>query len=108
MGRKFGEWTESYGSQATKRKIYVGKVTNFFTKLSVAEIKMETHDLSVGEEFRIIGPTTGVYEDLIPEIRVDMKNVDKTIKGDDCSVPVKELVRRGDKVYKIVVKKNNT
>lgn len=104
MGRKFGEWTESYGSQATKRKIYVGKVTNFFTKLSVAEIKMETHDLNVGEEFRIIGPTTGVYEDLVPEIRVDMKNVEKTIKGDDCSIPVKELVRRGDKVYKIVEK----
>ncbi|MCD4698715.1 MAG: U32 family peptidase [Bacteroidales bacterium] len=102
MGRKLGEWTERYGSQATKRKIYVGKVTNFFTKLNVAEIKMETRDLNVGDEFRIIGPTTGVYEDKIPEIRVDLQNVEKTVKGDDCSIPVKELVRRGDKVYKVI------
>ena len=102
MGRKLGEWTERYGSQATKRKIYVGKVTNFFTKLNVAEIKMETHDLNVGDEFRIIGPTTGVYEDNIREIRVDLQNVEKTVKGDDCSIPVKELVRRGDKVYKVI------
>jgi len=102
MGRKLGEWTERYGSQATKRKIYVGKIANFFTKLNVAEIKMETQDLNVGDEIRIIGPTTGVYEDIIPEIRVDLKKVEKTVKGDDCSVPVKELVRRGDKVYKVI------
>jgi putative protease len=102
LGREMGEWTEQYGSRATKRKIYVGKVTNFFKKLNVAEIKMETHDLSVGEEYIIIGDTTGVYEDIISEIRVDLKKVEKTTKGDDCSIPVKELVRRGDKVYKIV------
>lgn len=105
MGKKLGEWTERYGSQATKRKVYVGKVTNFFTKLNVAEIKIETHDMNVGDEFRIIGPTTGVYEDFIPEIRVDLKNVEKTVKGDVCSIPVKELVRRGDKVYKVVTVK---
>ena len=102
LGRKMGEWTEKYGSLATKRKVYVGKVTNYFSKLNVAEIRMETHDLSIGDEIKIMGPTTGVYEDFVPEIRVDLKPVEKTVKGDDCSVPVKELVRRGDKVYKIV------
>ena len=102
LGREMGEWTEEYGSRATKKKIYVGKVTNYFKNINVVEIKMETHDLSVGEEFRIIGDTTGVYEDIIPEIRVDMKSVEKTTKGDDCSIRVKEHVRRGDKVYKIV------
>jgi putative protease len=102
MGKKFGEWTEKYGSQATKRKVYVGKVTNFYKKIGVAEIKMETQDLSIGEEYKIIGDTTGVYEDLVPEIRVDEKKVEKTAKGDVCSIPVKELVRRGDKVYKVV------
>jgi putative protease len=102
MGKKFGEWTGQYGSQATKRKVYVGKVTNFYKKIGVAEIKMETQDLSVGEEYKIIGDTTGVYEDSVPEIRVDEKNVEKTAKGDVCSIPVKELVRRGDKVYKVV------
>jgi len=102
LGRKTGEWTERYGSQATKRKVYVGKINNYFAKLKVAEIKMETQDLNVGDEIKIIGPTTGVYEDHIQEIRVDLKNVEQTLKGDDCSIPVKELVRRGDKVYKVI------
>jgi putative protease len=107
LGRKVGEWTEKYGSRATKRKVYVGKVTNYFTRLKVAEIKMETQQLELGNEIRIIGPTTGVYEDVVPEIRVDLKPVKKTKKGDDCSIPVKELVRRGDKVYKVVDSENN-
>jgi len=106
LGRKLGEWTEKYGSLATKKKIYVGKINNYFSKLKVAEVKMETQDLSVGDEIKIIGPTTGVYEGHIPEIRVDLKNVDQTIKGEFCSIPVKELVRRGDKVYKVVEVKN--
>lgn len=102
LGRKTGEWTERYGSQATKRKVYVGKINNYFAKLKVAEIKMETQSLKIGDEIKIIGPTTGVYEDQIQEIRVDLKNVEQTIKGDDCSIPVKALVRRGDKVYKVI------
>jgi len=102
LGRKMGEWTEKYGSQATKHKIYVGKINNYFSKLNVAEIKMETHDLRLGDEIKIIGPTTGVYEDHVSEIRVDLKNVKQTVKGEECSIPVKELVRRGDKVYKVV------
>jgi len=102
LGRKLGEWTEKYGSLATKKKIYVGKINNYFSKLKVAEVKMETQDLSVGNKIKIIGPTTGVYEDHVSEIRVDLKNVNHTVKGEFCSFPVKELVRRGDKVYKVV------
>ena len=102
LGRKMGEWAEQYGSLATKRKVYIGKVTNFFTKLNVAEIKMETHDLAIGDEIKIIGSTTGVYEDVIKEIRVDLEKVERTEKGEDFSIPVREVVRRGDKVYKVV------
>ncbi len=102
LGRKTGEWTQVYGSQATKTKLYVGQITNYFSKLGVAEIRMETHDLNVGDEIMIIGPTTGVYEDTIEEIRVDLKPVQQTVKGEACSLPVKSLVRRGDKVYKMV------
>lgn len=103
LGRKTGEWTQVYGSQATKTKLYVGQITNYFSKLGVAEIRMETHDLNVGDEIMIIGPTTGVYEDTIEEIRVDLKPVQQTVKGEACSLPVKSLVRRGDKVYKMVM-----
>jgi len=102
LGRKTGEWTKQYGSQATKTKLYVGQVTNYFSKIGVAEIRMETHDLNVGDEIMIIGPTTGVYEDVITEIRVDLKPVSQTVKGEACSIMTKELVRRGDKVYKMV------
>ncbi|MGE4541349.1 MAG: peptidase U32 family protein [Bacteroidales bacterium] len=106
LGRKIGEWTESYGSQATKRKVYVGLVTNYFTKIGVAEIKMETHSMSLKDEILIIGPTTGVVEELLTEIRVELQQVEQTKKGDLCSIPVNTLVRRGDKVYKLVETKS--
>lgn len=75
LGRKMGEWTRRYGSQATKTKIYVGIVTNYFAKIGVAEVKMETNELSVNDDIMIIGPTTGVYEDVVREIRVDLEPV---------------------------------
>ena len=102
LGRKTGEWTEEYGSQATQRKVYVGLVSNYFTKIGVAEIKMETQQLETGDQFLIIGPTTGVCEGTVTEIRVDLQSVTKTVKGELCSIVVDELVRRGDKVYKLV------
>ena len=102
LGRKTGEWTEDYGNQATVRKMYVGKITNYYSNIGVAEIKIETNSIALDDEIKIIGPTTGVYEDVISEIRVDLKTVDEAGKGDICSIRVKELVRRGDKLYKIV------
>lgn len=102
MGRKFGEWTEDYGNQATQRKMYIGKITNFYSKLSVAEIKIETHDLSVGDEIKILGETTGVYEAIVDEIRLDLEPVQKVVKGEICSIKTNDLIRRGDKLYKVV------
>jgi len=103
LGRKMGEWAEQHGSVATTTKEYVGKVTNYFKKLKVAEIKIESGKLSKGEKIYIQGPTTGVVEITVPEIRVDLKEVKKTVKGEACSIPVDVLLRRADKVYKIVV-----
>ena len=102
MGRKMGEWTDVYGNQATERKLYVGKVTNYFSKIGVAEIKVEAQDLLLDEEIKIIGPTTGVYEGKAGEIRLDLEPVLKAPKGSVCSIPVSQQVRRGDKLYKIV------
>jgi U32 family peptidase len=87
---------------ATHKKVYVGKVTNYFTKLGVAEIKMETGELSVDDDIYITGPTTGVLEMKPGEIRVDLKPVSATRKGEMCSIKTSELVRRGDKVYKVI------
>ena len=102
LGRKIGEWSGRYGSMATRTKQRVGKITNYFSKLSVAEIWMEENSLAVGDEILIIGATTGVYEDKVSEIRMDLVPVDKVEKGVACSIPVKSLVRRGDQVFKWV------
>ena len=102
LGRTMGEWSKRYGSQATRYKQRVGKITNYFSKLSVAEVCIEEGDLSVGDDILIIGTTTGVYEDNLSEIRLDLKPVEKVEKGALCSIPVKELVRRGDQIFKWV------
>ncbi len=102
LGQKLGEWSKNYGSRATKKKIYIGKGMNYFPKIKVAEFLMETQDLSVGDEILITGPTTGVVQIKVEEIRVDLKKVEKTVKGDRCSMPVNVKIRRSDKLYKIV------
>ena len=102
LGRKLGEWTQRYGSQAKTVKIYVGKINNYFAKIGVAEIKLESGDLSIGDKILVIGPTTGIYETQLNEIRVNLKNTRQALKGEDCSVPATEVLRRNDKVYKVV------
>ncbi|MBO4657266.1 MAG: U32 family peptidase [Bacteroidales bacterium] len=99
LGAKMGQWSEVYGNRATRRKTYVGKITNYFEKIGVAEILMETGSISVGDTIVISGPTTGVYEGVVPEIRVDLKPVEKTVKGELCSIPVPQKLRRSDKVF---------
>lgn len=104
LGQKVGEWSKKYGSKATTTKIFIGTVTNYFKNLGVAEIRMESGELNLNDEIYIIGPTTGVYEGIASEIRVDLKPVDKTIKGELFSMPTTSLVRRNDKLY--LIKKN--
>jgi putative protease len=100
LGQKLGEWNEGYGSAATKRKVYLGKVTNYFTRLNVAEIKLENGDLEEGDTVLISGPTTGVIEYKVGEIRVDLKVTSRALKGESCSIPVTDFLRRSDKIYK--------
>jgi putative protease len=101
LGQKLGEWSANYGSEATKRKIYIGKGTNYFPKIGVAEFLLETRDLKVGDEILITGPTTGVIEMTVPELRLDLKPVDMVQKGDCFSMPVGVKIRRSDKLYKL-------
>ena len=100
LGQRLGEWSHTYGSEATRKKVYVGKCTNYFSRLKVGEFLMETGDLSVNDEILITGPTTGLIQTTMSELRVDLQAVDSTQKGDLFSMPVGELVRRGDKLYK--------
>jgi len=102
LGKRLGEWNHRYGSGATKRKIYLGKITNYFSRIQIAEFKIETGFLNVNDEILIIGPTTGVIQSRVKEIRINLKNVTKTKKGEVCSIPVSDIVRRSDKLYKLV------
>jgi U32 family peptidase len=99
LGQKMGEWNTNYGSSATKRKIYLGKITNYFTKLNVAEIRLENGDLNKGDKILVTGPTTGVVEYIVDEIRVELKVTEKANKGELCSIRTPDYLRRSDKVY---------
>jgi putative protease len=97
-----GEWSDRHGSQATRTKVYVGKVMNYYAKSGIAEIKVEAQPISVGEDMLILGPTTGVHNEIVREIRVDEKSVEKTVRGDLCTIPVSAQLRLADKLYKWV------
>ncbi len=99
QGAKLGEWSEVYGSHATRKKVYCGKVTNWFDKIGVAEIAVEAAPLKAGAEAMIIGATTGCHEFVADDIRVNYGNVDVAEKGVRCSVATGGKVHRGDKLY---------
>ena len=88
QGARLGEWSEIYGSKAARKKAYCGKITNWFGKLGVAEILVESYSLKVGDKILIIGPTSGCVEYTVPEIRVDLKPVPEASKGVFCSIPI--------------------
>lgn len=100
-GRPVAEHSAHYGSAATRRKVYVGKVTNFFKKLSVAEVLVEAAPLRRGEEIFFMGPTTGVAEQQLDELHgPDGSPVDGVSQGELCAIRTPGLVRRGDQLYK--------
>ena len=104
QGASLGEWSNVYGSQATRRKVYCGKVSNWFDRIGVAEITVEATDLHLGDEIMVIGATSGVTQLTVEDMRLDMSPCELAPKGSRCSVripagPGGEHVRRGDKVF---------
>ncbi|MCQ2157994.1 MAG: U32 family peptidase [Bacteroidales bacterium] len=99
QGAYLGQWSEVYGSQATRKKVYCGKVTNWFDRIGVAEISVESVALRKGAEVMAIGATTGVAEFRVEDIRVNLEPAEVAEKGVRCSVAVPEKLRRGDKIY---------
>ncbi len=103
LGQRLGEWSKVYGSDATKTKVFLGKVRNYYSNIGVAELKIETgEELFKNDEIVFLGPTTGVVEQKAEEIRENLQEVNKVSKGQIFSLKTKELVRRGDKLYKLV------
>ncbi|WP_373816199.1 U32 family peptidase, partial [Porphyromonas loveana] len=93
LGQRLGEWTHRYGSAATRQKVYVGKGIKYFSRLGVAEFEIEAGELHKGDEIVITGPTTGAFIQQVEEIRYELESVDKAVKGQRISIPVREKVR---------------
>ena len=102
QGQTMGEWSKSYGSQATEKKVLIGKVTKYFSRLNVAEIAVEASDFKIGDKLLITGNTTGVMYVTASEIHDDNGPVDHAPQHERVSVPVKGKVRPNDKVFKLV------
>ncbi|MBR2399524.1 MAG: U32 family peptidase, partial [Alistipes sp.] len=101
-GRPMAELCNRYGSAATQRKVYVGKVTNFFKKISVAEVLVEAAPLNRGEDILWIGETTGVVEQKAEGLMLKEQIVEHIPQGVYFSMKVDRVLRRGDKLYKMM------
>jgi len=101
LGQRLGEWSHVYGSKATRKKIYAGKATNYYSKIGVAEFVIENGRLREGDEVLIIGPSTGVIRMRLGEIRNDSGRTGEVKSGDNCAFKVESEVRRSDKLYRL-------
>ena len=105
LGQKLGEWSNSSGSHATQKKVYIGKGVHFYPKAQIGEFIIEAYDVSVGDTILITGPTTGVKEFQLKEMLVNDKALEKGTKGDAITIPLEFRIRPSDKLYKIVENK---
>jgi len=101
LGQKLGAWSDVYGSRSTQKKEYVAKAVNYFTRIGVADFLCEAGSLRKGDRVLIMGPTTGVVEHILDEIRVDLITVKETVSGERFSIRVPRKIRRADKLYKL-------
>jgi len=102
LGRKMGEWSNEYGSKATKRKIYIGKGLNYFKNAAAAEFLVEAQTLFKGDEIIITGPVTGLIQTIVDEIRVGNISKDMVKKGEIFSIPLNTKIQASDRLYKLV------
>lgn len=102
LGQKLGEWSKDPGSNATQKKVYIGKGMHYFPKSSVAEFKIEAYDVKIGDKILITGPSTGVQELVLEDMMVNDSKLEKATKGDSLTLKVPFRVRLSDKMYKLV------
>ena len=102
LGQKLGEWSNTSGSQATQKKVYVGKGMHYFPKAGIAEFKIEAYDIKKGDKILVTGPSTGAQEFDLEDMFVNDMAAEKATKGDSCTIKLPFRVRLSDKLYKIV------
>lgn len=102
LGQKLGEWSDTSGSNATQKKVYVGKGVHYFPKANISEFKIEAYDIKKGDKILITGPSTGAQELILEDFLVNDAASDKATKGDSCTFKTPFRIRLSDKMYKIV------
>ena len=102
LGRKIGEWNDSYGSKATEKKLFLGKGLKYYGKMKVGEFKIESHSLKIGDQILITGPNIGAHKTTIKEMRVDNVSVNNVAKGDSFTIQLDEIIKPSTKLYKII------
>ena len=102
LGQELGEWTDTSGSSASQKKVYLGKGVNYFPKINIAHFKIESLELSVGDRVLVTGPSTGAVETTVASLKVEDHLVESAVKGDECTFPMDHKIRSSDKLYKIV------
>ena len=108
QGQRLGEWNKSYGSNATERKVYVGRATKFYSRLSVGEFAVEATTFKLGDKLLVTGPTTGVMYLTATEIHdQDGQPVSEAPQGRLCAIPVSGKVRPNDKLFKLTTDNPN-
>jgi putative protease len=105
LGQKLGEWSNSSGSHATQKKVYIGKGTHYFPKPQIGEFKIEAFDISIGDTILVTGPTTGAQKIEIRDMMVNDEKRTKGSKGDMITIPLGFRIRPSDKLYKMVENK---
>ncbi len=102
LGQKLGEWSKESGSNATQKKVYIGKGVHYFPKAKIGEFKIEAYDLKKGDKILITGPSTGVQELEVEDMMVNDERIEKATKGDSLTLKLPFRIRLSDKLYKIV------
>ena len=102
LGQKLGEWSKESGSNATQKKVFLGKGIHYFPKTKIGEFKMEAYDLKIGDTILVTGPTTGAKEIEIKEMFVNDKKGTHAVKGDTITIKLDFRIRASDKLYKII------
>lgn len=101
LGQTMGQWSDNSGSNATRRKVYIGRGLHFYPKASIGEILIEAYDLRRGDNIIITGPTTGVKELTADDFLADDQKVEVAGKGAHVTIKLDFRLRPSDKVYKI-------
>ncbi len=102
LGKKLGEWSDTSGSKATQKKIYIGKGHHYYPKAKIGEFHIQAFDVKIGDTILVTGPTTGAQEMQVKTMFVNDKDSEIAKKGDVITLPIAFRIRPSDKLYKLV------